>query len=144
MMSILTWFILKTVGEDRWLCTLLIKESFQILYCAAADCKTYCPTGFSEFFNQRRRWIVSTMANILDLISSSWQTSKKNRNYSWFFAFYQVGLFPWVWQYRLYMILGSLHKNTISLVSYDLIDPIGKSVNATHTLSPSFRSPVYL
>ena len=38
-------------------------------YCAAADALTYAPEGFEEFYNQRRRWSPSTMANIMDLLS---------------------------------------------------------------------------
>lgn len=37
-------------------------------YCAASDALTFAPEGFNEFFNQRRRWIPSTIANIYDLL----------------------------------------------------------------------------
>ncbi|VDI39099.1 Hypothetical predicted protein, partial [Mytilus galloprovincialis] len=52
-------------GEDRWLCTLLLRARFRIDYCAESDAKTYVPETFEEFFKQRRRWIPSTLANIL-------------------------------------------------------------------------------
>jgi chitin synthase len=39
-------------------------------YCAAADALTYAPEGFEEFYNQRRRWSPSTMANIMDLLGN--------------------------------------------------------------------------
>ena len=55
-------------GEDRWLCTLLLQQGYRVEYCAAADALTYAPEGFREFFNQRRRWSPSTMANIMDLL----------------------------------------------------------------------------
>ncbi|KAH3826732.1 hypothetical protein DPMN_128642 [Dreissena polymorpha] len=55
-------------GEDRWLCTLLLQQGYRIEYCAAADALTYAPEGFDEFYNQRRRWSPSTMANIMDLL----------------------------------------------------------------------------
>ncbi|KAK3789461.1 hypothetical protein RRG08_059582 [Elysia crispata] len=52
-------------GEDRWLCTLLLQQGYRVEYCAASDSFTYAPEGFYEFYNQRRRWAPSTMANIL-------------------------------------------------------------------------------
>lgn len=59
----------KVVGEDRWLSTLLLKQGYRIEYAAAADAETYAPEGFDEFFNQRRRWTPSSVANTLDLLS---------------------------------------------------------------------------
>ncbi|KAK3083083.1 hypothetical protein FSP39_013460 [Pinctada imbricata] len=55
-------------GEDRWLCTLLLQQGYRVEYSAAADALTYAPEGFAEFYNQRRRWSPSTMANIMDLL----------------------------------------------------------------------------
>jgi chitin synthase len=59
------------VGEDRWLCTLMLQQGYRIEYCAAAEALTFAPEEFREFFNQRRRWLPSTMANILDLLLST-------------------------------------------------------------------------
>ncbi|CAG4998332.1 unnamed protein product [Parnassius apollo] len=50
-------------GEDRWLCTLLLQRGYRVEYSAASDAYTHCPEGFSEFYNQRRRWVPSTIAN---------------------------------------------------------------------------------
>ena len=55
-------------GEDRWLCTLLLQEGFRIEYCANSDSYTNAPVSFAGFFNQRRRWVPSTMINIMDLL----------------------------------------------------------------------------
>ncbi|XP_052098915.1 chitin synthase chs-2-like [Mytilus californianus] len=63
-------------GEDRWLCTLMLQQGYRIEYCAAAEALTFAPEEFREFFNQRRRWMPSTMANILDLLMSYNQTTK--------------------------------------------------------------------
>lgn len=43
-------------------------NNFRVEYCAASDALTFAPEGFNEFFNQRRRWIPSTLANIIDLL----------------------------------------------------------------------------
>ncbi|XP_059143322.1 uncharacterized protein LOC131930739 [Physella acuta] len=86
-------------GEDRWLCTLMLQQGYKIEYAAAADAWTFAPEGFFEFFNQRRRWMPSTIANILDLLGSSQLTRKKNSNISMLYILYQ-------WLLMLMTILG--------------------------------------
>ena len=77
-------------GEDRWLCTLLLQRGYRVEYCAASDAYTHAPEGFNEFYNQRRRWVPSTMANILDLLASHTRTVKVNDNISTLYIMYQV------------------------------------------------------
>ncbi|XP_014668812.1 PREDICTED: uncharacterized protein LOC106810059 [Priapulus caudatus] len=79
--------------EDRWLCTLLLQQGFRVEYSAAADALTYSPEGFFEFYNQRRRWTPSTMANVLDLLGDASNTVKKNTTVSWLYMVYQAVLF---------------------------------------------------
>lgn len=67
-------------GEDRWLCTLLLKRGYKIDYCAGADAKTFAPEAFEEFFIQRRRWSPSTIANMLDLVMS-WREIVENNSH---------------------------------------------------------------
>jgi chitin synthase len=76
-------------GEDRWLCTLLLQEGYRVDYCAASDALTYAPETFNEFFNQRRRWMPSTIANILDLLKDAKHTVLVNGNISLLYIFYQ-------------------------------------------------------
>ncbi|RUS82702.1 hypothetical protein EGW08_009539 [Elysia chlorotica] len=77
-------------GEDRWLCTLLLQQGYRIDYSACADALTYAPESFAEFFNQRRRWSPSTLANIMDLIGSWRTTTRLNDNISRLFMLYQI------------------------------------------------------
>lgn len=77
-------------GEDRWLCTLLLQRGYRVEYSAASDAYTHCPESFNEFYNQRRRWVPSTMANILDLLESYKATIKINNNISFPYVVYQV------------------------------------------------------
>jgi chitin synthase len=77
-------------GEDRWLCTLLLQRGYRVEYSAASDAFTNSPEGFDEFYNQRRRWVPSTMANIMDLLGSYKETVKINDNISFFYIVYQV------------------------------------------------------
>lgn len=79
-------------GEDRWLCTLLLQQGYRVDYCAAADAYTYAPDTFSEFFNQRRRWMPSTIANIMDLLAGYKVTVQKNNNISTLYILYQLAL----------------------------------------------------
>merc|ERR1719334_2295427 len=76
-------------GEDRWLCTLLLQRGYRVEYSAASDSYTHCPEGFSEFFNQRRRWVPSTIANIFDLLMDYKATVKINDNISMPYVGYQ-------------------------------------------------------
>ncbi|OWF51706.1 uncharacterized protein LOC110448740 [Mizuhopecten yessoensis] len=79
-------------GEDRWLCTLMLQQGYRIEYCAAAEALTFAPEDFKEFFNQRRRWLPSTMANIMDLLGSASRTTRNNSNISYLYIIYQTVL----------------------------------------------------
>nr|AHX26708.1 chitin synthase [Platynereis dumerilii] len=82
-------FVQYDQGEDRWLCTLIIQQGYRVDYCAGADALTFAPEGFREFFNQRRRWVTSTLANQMDLMSSYKTTVYMNDNISTPFMMYQ-------------------------------------------------------
>ncbi|XP_063417559.1 chitin synthase chs-2-like [Mytilus trossulus] len=86
-------FIQYDQGEDRWLCTLLLKQGHRVEYCAESDALTYAPEGFNEFYNQRRRWTPSTMANILDLLTDCRATVTQNQSISTLYMAYQLFLF---------------------------------------------------
>ena len=59
-------------------------------YCAASDAFTQAPSGFEEFFQQRRRWTPSTMTNIMDLLSSWRETVQRNEHVNIVYIVYQV------------------------------------------------------
>ena len=59
-------------------------------YCAASDALTYAPEGFYEFYNQRRRWTPSTMANILDLLMDWENVTARNNDISMLYIAYQM------------------------------------------------------
>nr|CDJ87433.1 Fungal chitin synthase domain containing protein [Haemonchus contortus] len=77
-------------GEDRWLCTLLLQRGYRVEYCAASDALTFAPEGFNEFFNQRRRWIPSTIANIIDLLKDYKNVVRVNESISIWYILYQT------------------------------------------------------
>ncbi len=45
-------FLTKDMGEDRWLCTLLVLHGWRLEYTAVSIDYTFCPTSFDELYNQ--------------------------------------------------------------------------------------------
>jgi len=80
-------------GEDRMLSTLIIQNGWRLQYCAGAEAGTFCPMSFGDFFKQRRRWVVSTLANLYFLISQSGEIVKTNASVSPPFMIYTAGVF---------------------------------------------------
>ncbi|CAI9724533.1 chitin synthase chs-1-like [Octopus vulgaris] len=117
-------------GEDRWLCTLLLQQGYKIGYCAAADAYTFAPETFNEFFNQRRRWMPSTIANVLDLLASYKLTVQKNDNVSIWFILYQLFI----------MMLTIIGPGTVMMmiaVSLDSVFQIGIPLSYLLVLIPN-------
>lgn len=96
-----------SIGEDRWLCTLILQRGYRVEYSAASDAYTHCPEGFNEFYNQRRRWVPSTMANIFDLLMDYKRTVKINDNISMPYISYLV--------FKIFKLFV-LHKNEVILM----------------------------
>ncbi|CAJ0581649.1 unnamed protein product, partial [Mesorhabditis spiculigera] len=109
-------------GEDRWLCTLLLQRGYRVEYCAASDALTFAPEGFNEFFNQRRRWIPSTIANIMDLLKDYKNVVRVNESISIWYIIYQVVM----------LISSILGPGTIFLM---IVGAISISFNISTTLS---------
>ena len=74
------------------MCTLMIQYGWRLTYCAAAEDSTYCPESFEEFYKQRRRWMPSTLANLVLLISQWKIMLANNESMSVFFMIYQAFL----------------------------------------------------
>ncbi|XP_078360423.1 uncharacterized protein LOC144644771 isoform X1 [Oculina patagonica] len=85
-------FLTKDMGEDRWMCTLMVQRGWRLTYCAAAVDSTYCPESFDEFYKQRRRWTPSTLANLVLLVSEWRRILKNNEHISFPFIIYQTFL----------------------------------------------------
>ena len=68
----------------------MLQQGWRVEYSAASDSFTACPEGFKEFYNQRRRWMPSTIANIADLLSDYKRVVKNNEDISIFYIGYQV------------------------------------------------------
>ncbi|KAH9945642.1 glycosyltransferase family 2 protein [Amylocystis lapponica] len=58
------------LGEDRFLTTILLRTfpNRKMLFLPQARCRTIVPDTFSVLLSQRRRWINSTIHNLLELV----------------------------------------------------------------------------
>lgn len=54
-------FVTPPIGEDRWLCTLLLKQGWRVEYNAASDAYTNAPEDFKELYNQVRAQLIRTL-----------------------------------------------------------------------------------
>ena len=82
-------FLTKDMGEDRWLCTLLIQDGWRLEYSAVSQDSTYCPDNFEEFYKQRRRWIPSTLANLAEVIGNYDKITANNNSITILFILYE-------------------------------------------------------
>ncbi|XP_053388115.1 uncharacterized protein LOC123541765 isoform X2 [Mercenaria mercenaria] len=69
-----------------------VQTGRRIEYCAAAENSTHCPETFDEFFKQRRRWVVSTLANMMLLLQQWTLVYDFNHRVSFLFLVYQAVL----------------------------------------------------
>ncbi|KAH8924218.1 glycosyltransferase family 2 protein [Atractiella rhizophila] len=58
------------LGEDRFLTTLMIRTfpNRKMMFCPQAKCRTIAPDEFKVLLSQRRRWINSTIHNLMELV----------------------------------------------------------------------------
>ena len=58
------------LGEDRFLTTLLLRTfpNRKMVFCPRARCRTEVPHTFRMLLSQRRRWINSTVHNLMELV----------------------------------------------------------------------------
>ena len=66
-----------------------VRFCYKMVIVLTSDALTYAPETFQEFFNQRRRWMPSTIANKLDLLRDARHTVLVNENISLLYIFYQ-------------------------------------------------------
>jgi len=61
---------LLSLGEDRYLTTLMLKHfpNLKLTFTPDAICKTNVPDTFNVLLSQRRRWINSTVHNLIELL----------------------------------------------------------------------------
>eukprot|EP00042_Codosiga_hollandica_P049287 m.569942 g.569942 ORF g.569942 m.569942 type:complete len:1209 (-) comp57844_c0_seq6:172-3798(-) len=77
-------------GEDRKLSMLLVGGGSTLGYVPSAVAVTFCPEDFAEFFNQRRRWIASTVANLISLLAEAGNITANSNSVGWPFVAFQA------------------------------------------------------
>jgi chitin synthase len=70
------------------MCLLLIKDGWTLTYTANATAYTRCPETIDAFMIQRRRWIPSTLVNLLEFLKNKEAVLRRNPRISTFFVFY--------------------------------------------------------
>ena len=58
------------LGEDRFLTTMMLRAfpKRKLIFVPRAYCKTVVPNNFKVLLSQRRRWINSTIHNLMELV----------------------------------------------------------------------------
>jgi chitin synthase len=54
------------LGEDRYMCTLMIMRGWQLIYCSGAHAYTSALETMHDLWVQRRRWNVSTYGQLVE------------------------------------------------------------------------------
>ncbi|KAK0055220.1 chitin synthase chs-2-like isoform X2 [Biomphalaria pfeifferi] len=83
----------KDTGEDRWMATLMMINGWHMRYSPFADNTTYCPDTFEEYYKQRRRWILSDMANAILVVQNLLRLVRNNECFSLMYVIYLVNMF---------------------------------------------------
>ncbi|XP_036362449.1 chitin synthase chs-2-like isoform X1 [Octopus sinensis] len=84
---------IKDTGEDRWMCTLMMMRGWKLKYCTFAFNTTYCPSTVEEFLKQRRRWMLSDMANTFLVMRHLPRLVRHNACFTAMYIIYLVQLF---------------------------------------------------
>lgn len=73
--------------------TLMMINGWRLRYSAFADNTTYCPDTFQEFFKQRRRWILSDIANAILVVQNLFKLLRNNECFTLVYIVYLVNMF---------------------------------------------------
>lgn len=75
------------------MCTLMMLNGWKLEYTAFCDNTTYCPDTFEEFMKQRRRWVLSDMANTMLVFKNIFKLAQKNDSFSIAYILYMLQMF---------------------------------------------------
>lgn len=117
------------LGEDRYLTTLMLKTfpKRKNIFCQQAICKTIVPDTFSVLLSQRRRWINSTVHNLLELVQVNDSCGTFCFSMQFMVAIELAGtlVLPAAISFTIYLIASSIipggPNNTIPLVLLALV-----------------------
>ena len=72
------------------MCTLMMLRGWKLEYTAFCNNTTYCPSSFEEFMKQRRRWVLSDIANMLLVFKNIFKLAQKNDSFSIAYILYMI------------------------------------------------------
>ncbi len=75
------------------MCTLMMMRGWKLEYSAFCDNTTFCPDTFREFMKQRRRWVLSDIANMLLVFKNVFRLAQRNDSFSIAYILYLAQMF---------------------------------------------------
>jgi chitin synthase len=116
---------LLSLGEDRYLTTLMLKHfpNMKISFTPDAICKTYAPDRWSILLSQRRRWINSTVHNLLELLLLPQLCGFCcfSMRFVVFFDLFSTLVMPATMGYLAYLIIEAINDKFFPLISLILL-----------------------
>jgi len=116
------------LGEDRYLSTLMLREfpKRKMVFVPQATCHTTVPSNFRVLLSQRRRWINSTIHNLLELVlvNDLCGTFCISMQFVVFMELLGTMILPAATIYLYYLIINAIfntHKNIFTLCLMGLI-----------------------
>lgn len=71
----------------------MMLHGWKLEYTAFCSNTTFCPISLQEFLTQRRRWVLSDVANMLLVMKYIWILARKNESFSLTYILYLVQMF---------------------------------------------------
>ena len=117
------------------MCTLMMLEGWKLEYTAFCDNTTFCPDTFNEFMRQRRRWVLSDLANMLLVFRNVFRLTQNNDSFSIAYILYLAQMFSIVLlspASTVVIIAGGL--DIVYGVPYALVAPVLGVLTLTYAL----------
>ena len=117
------------------MCTLMMLQGWKLEYTAFCDNTTFCPDSFNEFMKQRRRWVLSDIANMILVFRNVFRLTQNNNSFSIAYILYLAQMFSIVLlspASTVVIIAGGL--DIVYGVPYALVAPVLGVIILTYAL----------
>eukprot|EP00158_Paraphelidium_tribonemae_P009453 Partr_v1_DN28871_c0_g1_i1_m33284 putative Chitin Synthase len=116
---------LLSLGEDRYLTTLMLKHfpNMKISFTSDAVCRTFAPDRWNVLLSQRRRWINSTVHNLLELLLLPQLCGFCcfSMRFVVFFDLFATLVMPATMGYLIYVLYGVFSGRIVPIISIVLL-----------------------
>jgi chitin synthase len=113
------------LGEDRFLSTLMLKTfpKRKMMFVPQARCKTIVPDTFKVLLSQRRRWINSTVHNLVKLVfvNDLCGTFCFSMQFVIFFELCGTVVLPAALCFTIYILISFIFSNTLEILPMILL-----------------------